>query len=250
MERWLQAFGTIPWYIAAGSVGAGALTLGYGIFAPGSSLFCPVITRADSTDIALTFDDGPWPNSTDPILDHLAAARARATFFVIGEHARRWPELLRRIDAEGHVVANHTATHSYGMCLSGWTGWRDELTRTDDMIERVVGKRPRFFRPPMGFKTWNLARAARDTGHRVVAWSRRALDGVPTTPDRIVHRLEPALPGEILALHDGIAPCSRRATAATVDALPRLLNAFGARGLRAVGLDTLLGVPAYRVPAS
>jgi len=235
--------------IASGSAGAAVLaTFAYGIFCPSSTMFCPVISRAHAAPegtLSLTFDDGPIPGSTDRVLDTLAAAGAHATFFVIGEHARRWPDLVRRMHAEGHVVGNHTASHSYARCFHWWTAWERDLRRADDLIEEAIGERPAFFRPPMGFKTWHLARAVRHTGHRVIAWSRRALDGAPTTADRIVRRLAPASRGEILALHDGHAPGSHRSTDPTNEALPRLLNSFRARGIRSVTLGELLGLPAY-----
>ena len=235
--------------VAGFGAAVAAATVAYGIFAPGSSLFCPVVTRVPDAHaagrVALTFDDGPLPGVTDRILDQLAAAGARATFFVIGACARDHPDLVRRAHAEGHIIGNHTLAHSYACCLKWRAGWEDEIRRADDLVESIIGRRPCFFRPPMGFKTWHLAGAVRHTGHVVVGWSRRAFDGVPTTTEKIVQRLGPAQGGEILALHDGSSPHVQRRPLATVQAVPRVLDALRARGLRSVTLEELLGSPAY-----
>ncbi len=228
---------------------AAAATVAYGIFTPASSLLCPVVTRIPNLRaagrVALTFDDGPLPGVTDRILDQLQAFGARATFFVIGACARDHPDLVRRAHAEGHVIGNHTLAHSYACCFKWRAGWEDEIRRADDLIESIIGRRPSFFRPPMGYKTWHLAGAVRHTGHLVVGWSRRAFDGVPTTAEKIVQRLGPARGGEILALHDGSSPWVRRRPLATVEAVPRVLDSLRARGLRSVTLEDLLGSPAY-----
>jgi len=239
--------------ISAIGVGAASLaTVSYGIFTPTSSLLCPVITRAEGSTpglIALTFDDGPTPGITDRILDTLRDAGAHATFFVVGESAVRHADLVRRAVAEGHAIGNHTAAHSYACCFRWARGWEQELRRADDLIESIIGRRPLLFRPPLGFKTPHLAHACRRTGHRVVAWSRRALDGLPTTPGRIVARLGRAGPGEILALHDDHPVLSHPNPNATIEALPRLLELLHSRGLRSVALDQLLAIPAYAPPS-
>jgi len=233
--------------IAIPTVAAGAV-VAYGTFAPRSSLWCPVVSRGprDAPRIALTFDDGPWPDSTPAILGALAEARATATFFVIGRNAARWPDLLARIAGQGHILANHTFDHDHFGVFRRGRYWSDQLRRTDDLIATAAGAPPRFLRPPMGFKTGHLAAAARAAGHTLVSWTRRARDGLRTTPERILARLAPAQPGDILALHDGVEPNTRRDPRPTIDALPGLLRALSERGLEPVGLDRLLALPALR----
>src|SRR4051794_1506952 len=96
---------------AAAFFSAGA----YGLINPARRMWGPVISRGCEDEklpgVALTFDDAPLPGSTDVILDALAVANVRAAFFVIGTHARRWPDLVRRMHDEGHVVGNHTDKH-------------------------------------------------------------------------------------------------------------------------------------------
>jgi peptidoglycan/xylan/chitin deacetylase (PgdA/CDA1 family) len=229
--------------IAAGAAAAaGAAVLSHALFAPRSGLLYPTTWRgrSDQPRIALTFDDGPWPGSTDVVLDTLARAGARATFFVIGRYAKAHPALIRRIHAEGHVLANHTHDHHRTGLFHGVQYWRDQIRHADEAIAEVTGVRPRYFRPPMGFKSPPLARALKGTGHRLVAWSRRAGDGVSTSPDRILGRLSQLHAGDIVLLHDGRDPASNRALDSTLIALPTILNTLAAQGIQAVGLDDLL----------
>jgi peptidoglycan/xylan/chitin deacetylase (PgdA/CDA1 family) len=212
------------------------------MFVPGSALFCPVVTRGDAGTgrVALTFDDGPWPGSTEPILEALAAAEARATFFVIGRYAAAHPDLVRRVHAEGHQVANHSYDHHRTGMFGSPRYWESQVRRTDDAIARVTGAPPRLFRAPMGFKSPLLAAAVGRTGHTVVAWSCKSRDGLPAPPERIRRNVAPAVAGEFILLHDGRDPASRRDVSPTVAALPAILGDLRSRGLRPVRVDELL----------
>lgn len=203
--------------------------------------------RVGDRRYALTFDDGPLPGATDAILDCLKTYEAPATFFVIGRCAERWPALVRRMHDEGHVVANHTWDHSrLGMWRGPWY-WRQQIERTDAVIERLIGRRPVLFRPPLGVRTPVNTAVLRSTGHACVMWTRRALDGVTTTADRIETRLmATAADGDVLVLHDGREPASKRDAGPTVEALPRVIEAFRRRGLTPTSLHELLGIAAYR----
>ncbi len=239
---------SLPTLAGAGVVGAAALTA-YGTFWPRSRLFAPVIYRGDASDpprVALTFDDGPHPQATAAILDALAVRQSSATFFVIGANVRRWPDLVRRAHEAGHVIASHSYDHAWSGMWRGQAYWEDQLQRTIDAVAGVIGRRPALFRPPMGFKQPRLAAAARRHHQHIVTWTRRALDGRPTSPDRIVARLAShARPGDILALHDGIEPHHPRRLGPAAAALPPLLHALSRRRLALTTLDRLTGCPAY-----
>ncbi|MBC7783616.1 MAG: polysaccharide deacetylase family protein [Burkholderiales bacterium] len=195
---------------------------------------------------ALTFDDGPFDGATDAVLDILKAEDAPATFFVIGEYAARWPGTVRRMHEEGHLVANHTWSHwRFGM-LCSQRYWREEIRRTDEIIQEIIGRRPLMFRPPMGIRTPMNVQALRATGHACVMWTGRGRDGVNTTKQRILDRLiEPAADGDVILLHDGRDSASRRDPQPTIDALPELIAAYRNKGLQPAPLDQLLELPAY-----
>ena len=197
--------------------------------------------------MALTFDDGPTPDATAAVLDALRAVNAPAAFFVIGANADRHPDLLRRIDAEGHLIANHTFDHSRQGLWGRHVYWRRQMEETGDVVMDIVGKRPALFRPPMGYKHWHLMYQARQTGHHVVTWSRRAFDTAPgSSARRIVRRLVRASDGEVLLLHDGHEPTHPRSRRATADAVIPLVNQLRDRGFEVVRLDELLGLPGYQ----
>jgi|SRR5665213_269669 len=218
-------------------------------FIPGSRIWGPIISHGTADDpprVALTFDDGPTAGGTDRILDLLAESNVKATFFVIGANVERAPELLRRIHHEGHLIGNHTFDHSR-WCTTGLTKyWRRQIDKTDAAIQRVIGIRPLFFRPPIGHKTPHTISAARTHGHAIVNWSVRAWDGIPTTPEKIIAHVVPRCRrGSIVVLHDGVEPGRVRDPWATIAAVKGLVTSLRNRGLEPVRLDELTGLIPY-----
>lgn len=227
---------------------AGAVT--HATFVPRSKLFGPVISHGSSDGparVALTFDDGPTAGATDRVLNTLGELGVKAAFFVVGRNVEREPRLTERIAAEGHLIGNHTYDH-FRMGMFGLARfWREQIGRTDAAIERATGLRPALFRPPVGHKTPFIMAAAARGGHAVVTWNRRALDGITTTPERIVDRVAPhGRAGDIILLHDGVDPHSRRDPAASVAAVRPLIVALRGRGLDPVRLDVLTGLRPYQ----
>jgi peptidoglycan/xylan/chitin deacetylase (PgdA/CDA1 family) len=239
--------------LATGLAGAAAFLLAgaYGAAHPASTMWGPVISRgpSDLPRVALTFDDGPLSGTTDRVLDVLGESNVRAAFFVIGRHAQRWPELVRRIHDEGHLVGNHSFDHLHTGMFGRYRYWSAELKRADDVIEQIIGRRPAVFRPPMGLKHWHVTNAAADAGHSVVTWSRRARDVRATSAQVILDRLlKPARAGDVLLMHDGDDPCRRPQDRGGVrDAVRPLVDGLRRRGLEPARLDDLLGIPAYQV---
>ena len=195
----------------------------------------PVRTRLPTQEpvIALTFDDGPTPETTPAVLDTLARHGVRATFFVLGENVARHPELLRRIVAEGHGVGIHAYHHTPFVLLS-WKRVGQEIVRTRAAVRRACPQDEGgvWLRPPHGFKTLTLPWVAHRAGCRLVAWSVNAHDYRVRDPAEIAQTvLDRAFPGAIILLHDG--PSNR----ATVAALPPLLEGLQGRGCRCVLLE-------------
>lgn len=212
-----------------------------GVAFPISGVFARPVHRGVSGrhEVALTFDDGPDSRWTPALLDLLDARNHRATFFVIGERAARNTALLQDIAGRGHEIANHSWSHSFLTPFMSPIRLADELRRTNAVVERATGRRPRWFRPPVGLLSPRVVAGAERANLEMVCWSATGRDGVArTTADEAFNRLEPALsPGAILVLHD--ARLSGDSEPAARQILSRLLDRMEATGLRSVTLSEL-----------
>lgn len=189
--------------------------------------------------LALTFDDGPDEAFTPRILDLLAAAGQRATFFVVAQRVQRHPALARRILQEGHELGNHTLDHPWHMAL--WSPRRiaQDLERASRLIEEVTGVTPRLFRSPAAVLSPRIARGARMAGLTLVGYTVRSGDGSPVIPGSAAMKvLRWGLQeGAILTLHDaavgGRPPIS-------LEVLPQLLAEMERLELRSLPLSELV----------
>jgi peptidoglycan/xylan/chitin deacetylase (PgdA/CDA1 family) len=153
--------------------------------------------------MALTFDDGPSPQYTPQVLDVLRAHGVPATFFVCGDNVGRYPDVVRRIAAEGHALGNHSWSHPHLSGLSA-ADVRDQIQRTQDAVAKVAGRAPVLFRAPYGdFADASLAVCA-DLGLRPISWSVDPTDWANPGSDTIAARvLSAATTGSIVLNHDG-----------------------------------------------
>jgi len=187
----------------------------------------------------LTFDDGPTEQFTGAVLDVLQRAGVRATFFVIGALAERHPDLLRRARDAGHEIGNHSYDH-FSAAVRDHDQVRDAVLRGSDAVERIVGTRPRWFRPPRGEVTTATLLAVREAGLDLAMWSVTRGDAADADADGVRRHLAAALhPGAVVDLHDGVGRSSfsgpldgdlmarRRAELA---ALPRVLPGWQGDG--------------------
>jgi peptidoglycan/xylan/chitin deacetylase (PgdA/CDA1 family) len=173
---------------------------------------------------ALTFDDGPDPDVTPALLRVLAVHGARATFFVVGEAARREPGLIGAIKNAGHAIGNHTWSHPPLPTL-GMIGHVREIARCSAAVGAGMN---RLLRPPYGRQTWRSHLRTRLLGYRVVAWSIDAEDWRGGDADSIAARVLQRLgPGDIVLFHDGLVDAVGRrqpAPPALVPAVSRILD--------------------------
>ncbi|MGI8509176.1 MAG: polysaccharide deacetylase family protein [Gemmatimonadaceae bacterium] len=216
--------------LAGAAVAAG--TAAHGAFHRNSGVFGRVVRRlpTDANEIALTFDDGPNPYATPLILDALAASQTRATFFFLGRHAERWPELVRRAAVEGHQIGNHGFFHRK-LHFRSAEYVRDDLTRGKRAIEAAGGGTPAFFRAPHGFRSPWVTSIARSLGEQTVGWSLGVWDSDRPGADAIAERATRQVrAGDILLLHDGDGydPVGDRLQ--TAKALPMIIDALTLRG--------------------
>lgn len=186
--------------------------------------------------IALTFDDGPNEN-TLLILDSLKKHNAKATFFCIGKNIEKQPEILKRIVEEGHIVGNHSYSHSNFFDFYRKNLVIEEIKKTDFLIESISGKKAKLFRPPYGVTNPSIRRALEVTKHRVIGWNIRSLDGILSNEKIIFTRIKNRIvPGGIVLMHD---------TSHTVTILERLMLHLEENKYKVVSIEELLNIKEY-----
>jgi peptidoglycan/xylan/chitin deacetylase (PgdA/CDA1 family) len=196
---------------------------------------------ASRGEIALTIDDGPDPVVTPAVLDLLDRLQVKATFFCIGENARRHPALCREIVARGHDVQNHSERHRHNFSMLGPRGFRLELQAAQDSLAAITGRRPQFFRAPAGLRNPFLGPVLESMGLKLAAWTRRGYDTRSGDAAVVSRRLLPAVrPGAILLLHDGNCARSAAGVPVILDVLPGLVRQAAASGLHFVTLSHAL----------
>jgi len=161
------------------------------------------ITSVDTQDhvAALTFDDGPDPAFTPRLLDILDRHRARATFFVVGETAQKYPELIRRIAQTGHVIGNHSWDHPAFPLITG----RERRAQMRACAKAIAPYGQRIFRPPFGCQNTSSRLSVFWLGYQVVTWNLVAEDWLDHDADQIVNRLRNKIqPGSIVNFHDSL----------------------------------------------
>ena len=209
-----------------------------GVTCPRLQFFGPFICRGNRSKdwVAITFDDGPDPRSTPQLLELLHHRRIPAAFFCVGRRVAEHPELVGQIFREGHLLENHSQTHSKTMNLFSVARVESELRQTQMAIQQATGVAPKYFRPPFGYSNPRIFRAAREVGLTVVGWTARGFDTVDTDPDRIVKRIKRRLrPGAIILLHDANIPADRLITT-----VKTLLDTVHSLGYEVVRLDKIL----------
>lgn len=187
--------------------------------------------------IALTFDDGPLP-LTETILDILKAEKVPAAFFCIGKNMAAHPELLQRIVADGHVLGNHTYTHSFSFDWQSAATMKAELAKTNETAQQITGKKLRLFRPPYGVTNPNLAKAIAATGMQSIGWNLRSFDTKAKSEAALLKRLLRQLKGgDVILLHDTIP--------VTAAVLTSFIQEARKRGFIFAPLDEVLSVSPY-----
>lgn len=193
--------------------------------------------KTEEKIVALTFDDGPHPKYTKEVLDLLNKYDAKATFFVVGEHAEKNADIIFRMHEDGHELANHTYTHPFNGKVPQLM---KEIKQTNDVIFSITGYAPVLFRPVEGQYTDALIDAVTKEGFKVVMWSwhQDTLDWKNPGVKKIVNNvLKGTRQGDVILFHDGGGNRQQ-----TVQALAEILPQLQKEGYEFVTISELLKV--------
>ena len=185
--------------------------------------------------IAITFDDGPSAQLTPRLLDILKERGIKATFFVVGQNAVEYPDIVLRMASEGHEIANHSWSHP-ALTKLGAESFRKQIENTNDAIEKLTGKRPVLMRPPYGATSSILnKRLIEEYGLKVILWSVDPLDWRYRNSNRVYNQIvQNTHPGSIILTHD--------IHATTVAAMPETLDALLAKGYKFATVSELIAM--------
>jgi len=196
-----------------------------------------LIRRVEGVDnmVALTFDDGPYPEKTDEYLAVLEKYNAHATFFLVGQRMQYYPELAQKIVQSGQEVSSHSWSHAR-LDKMGADSIRQDFELVNEQAQSILGKSLNLFRPPYGGSNSTLLEVAGQMGYYSITWDVDPQDWEGYSPENIVSNiLQFAQPGSIILLHEGRQN--------TLDALPAIISGLRERGLEPVSVSVLMSQP-------
>jgi len=199
--------------------------------------------------VALTVDDGPLSPTTDQLLDLFGELKIKATFFLIGENAQHFPDLVRRTIAEGHVIGNHSQSHRRSGSILP-TNQGEHIDASAEILSTFLdGKNPALYRAPWGWVTpWEIARL-RQRHQTIIGWDVATNDWLlpqPPGEELAAKIISEVKPGSIVLMHDGIGVYRDASRPETIKAVKLLVPRLQAAGFEFVTIPEMLGVPAYR----
>lgn len=230
----------LPVYIYPLLFVAYSLIVFWGCYYVGSNFFIKIICRADTDkkEIAISFDDGPAENYTQQILNILNTENVKATFFCIGNRIAGNEAVLKQLQADGHIIGNHSYSHHFWFDMYAAKKMQSDLQQMDAEMERVTGLKPKLFRPPYGVTNPNLAKAIKKGGYTPVGWSVRSMDTVIKDGERLLAKINEGIkPGAVFLFHD--------TSKSTLSILPEFIQEVKKRGYNIIPLDKLLALQPY-----
>ncbi|MGG5322329.1 polysaccharide deacetylase family protein [Enterococcus sp. DIV2381] len=182
--------------------------------------------------VVLTFDDGPDPVNTVKLLDILKENNISATFFLVGKSAEKYPEAVKEIFKDGHEIGNHTFDHKDLKTLSS-KDIKNEIDKTDRIIQNLIGRTPKYIRPPYGSVDKEIANII---NRPIINWSVDSEDWKSQNTDMIIqHVLQTVYDGSIILFHDTHKE--------TIKAIPYIIRDLIKNGYKIITLNELLNSP-------
>lgn len=211
---------------------------------PGNSFYGETITSVEVPRekklVALTFDDGPYPPFTQEILAVLEKKQVKATFFLVGNNASKFPEVVKLVVGKRHEVALHAGEHKDFLKLNK-AELAENISSGKKVLEELTGKPVKYMRPPHGFRDWAVIEEASKLGLKVVNWSIIPRDWTNPGAQEIAARVcKDVKPGAIVLLHDGDAPKQTASRIQTVEATAIIIDELRKNGYNFVTVSELL----------
>ena len=195
--------------------------------------------KTDKKEIAITFDDGPDKNVTPALLEVLNKHNAKAAFFCIGRKIEGNEVVLKKIDSEGHVIGNHSFSHSNFFDFFTAVKMKREFEQSDKLVFDATGKQMNFYRPPYGITTPAMKKAVSAKEYNTIGWSVRSMDSMQRNEQKLMNKLTKQLkPGAVFLFHDtwiGVVPL-----------IDKFLAEANTQGYKIVRPDELFKVKAYK----
>jgi len=194
--------------------------------------------------VALTFDDGPSPIWTPKILDELKKSGVKATFFMLGQHVEKYPDIARRVVLEGHEIGNHTYDH-HVLVYYKMDELEKEIKEAQSVIKNATGETTTYFRPPKAWLTSEEKKKIKELGYKIILWTLNSKDWVNFDDKYIVRYITKNIrPGDIILFHDGggafsIEGGNRKETVKTI---PRLVEKLREKGYKFLTITELLNI--------
>jgi peptidoglycan/xylan/chitin deacetylase (PgdA/CDA1 family) len=191
-------------------------------------------------EIAFTFDDGPNPIYTNELLDLLKQYQIKASFFVVGSEAEKYPDIILRMHKEGHLIGIHNYVHRSNWLMTPWRVNQD-LEKSANILEGITGMKPKYYRPPWGML--NLFDYFTHKDYKIILWSLmvgdwRSKGGSKKREEGILNRVKP---GDIILLHDSGETwgANEDAPQYTITALKTVFKELSKRGYTYKRIDEL-----------
>ncbi|OFX22463.1 MAG: hypothetical protein A2041_08200 [Bacteroidetes bacterium GWA2_31_9b] len=213
--------------------------LAYSSFTIGSNFYLKTLCSGNikESKIAITFDDGPHAEITPEILNLLDLYNAKATFFCIGQKIESNKDLLLEIDKRGHLIGNHTYSHSHGKNLFSSKSLADDIQKNQELILEITGKKAKLFRPPFGVTNPPIAKALRNFNFHVIGWSLRSFDTIHE-PEKVIRKVKKRVKnGDIILFHDNRFN--------SIEIVKSVLEYLKSNNYKIIRVDELLEITAY-----